>query len=134
MAHKAWWMDHTDFSAVTPLLHKYGEAALLLVLLALLVPLPLCRCQCVTVRDMVAGVDLFLAGHVHNYQRTLPYLGDDVDMQADSGHYVNPKYMTTLIVGSPGALDMCAAAAGGCASDGLNAQAAGSTLISLKLQ
>ncbi|EDV27083.1 uncharacterized protein TRIADDRAFT_54665 [Trichoplax adhaerens] len=41
LAHKAWWMDRTDFSKFSPLLHKYG-------------------------------VDLFICGHQHNYQRLYP--------------------------------------------------------------
>ncbi|EGD76697.1 hypothetical protein PTSG_08048 [Salpingoeca rosetta] len=60
-------------------------------------------------------VDLFLGGHVHIYQRFFPLLGltpglqyakpRDIDKAcaADDNHtYRNPKYMTTLIAGSPG--------------------------------
>lgn len=77
--HKGWYMTDTKFSAFDPILQKYG-------------------------------VDLYFAGHVHNYERFLPILGGsdpptDVDKtcaSSDNHVYTNPKYMTTIIVGSPG--------------------------------
>ena len=74
------------------------------------------------------GVDLFVCGHIHLYQRFLPLLGADapkfmgkprkVDREttqrcvdlgitgvADSHYYCDPKFMTSLVVGSPGCHD-----------------------------
>lgn len=61
------------------------------------------------------GVDLYLAGHVHVYQRFLPVRGpaqpdflskpQDVDYDSvsdDQRTYTNPKYMPTIVVASPG--------------------------------
>jgi acid phosphatase type 7 len=57
------------------------------------------------------GVDLYITGHVHNYQRWLPmrvsnpFVPAEVDSEcvsADSHHYVNPKYMATIVAGSAG--------------------------------
>jgi len=61
------------------------------------------------------GVDLYMTGHVHIYQRFLPVLGPDnlkfmqpprdVDRAcvSEDGHtYTNPKYMPTVVVASPG--------------------------------
>jgi predicted MPP superfamily phosphohydrolase len=47
------------------------------------------------------GVDLFLCGHVHNYERFYPQHHGKVDSQ-EKHHYTNPKYMTTIVAGSPG--------------------------------
>lgn len=91
--HKGWFMnvwdknEHhitTNFTGFDDLAHKYG-------------------------------VDLYLTGHVHLYQRFLPLKGPsvikrfappvDVDRHcvSDDGHvYKNPKYMTTIVAGSPG--------------------------------
>ena len=61
------------------------------------------------------GVDLYLTGHVHLYQRFLPMLGPatsrilepprkvDHDSVSVDGHsYINPRFMPTIVVGSPG--------------------------------
>merc|ERR1712224_685371 len=61
------------------------------------------------------GVDLYLSGHVHLYQRFYPMNAPDtmrfgaqprdVDMESvsDDGHtYTNPMWYPTLIVASPG--------------------------------
>lgn len=47
------------------------------------------------------GVDVFLCGHIHNYERFYPQHNSVVDVQSPN-FYKNPKYMTTIIVGSPG--------------------------------
>jgi 3',5'-cyclic AMP phosphodiesterase CpdA len=95
--HKAWYMDFepnkndplqqklvTNFTGFTDLSHRYG-------------------------------VDLYLAGHVHIYQRFFPLLGpkehkihakplalDTASVSKDQHTYTDPKYMTTIIAGSPG--------------------------------
>jgi len=95
MGHKAWYMSRweqigelekpqTNWPALEPLFCKYG-------------------------------VELYLSGHVHLYQRFYPLHGPesikvwtkpqdiDIDSVSDDGHtYSNPKWMTTLIVASPG--------------------------------
>jgi len=61
------------------------------------------------------GVDLYLTGHVHLYQRFLPLLGPsrcnalapprviDKDSVSEDGHtYLNPAQMATIVVASPG--------------------------------
>ena len=61
------------------------------------------------------GVELYLSGHVHLYQRFYPLQGPesikvwtkpqniDIDSVSEDGHtYTNPQWMTTLIVASPG--------------------------------
>jgi predicted phosphodiesterase len=61
------------------------------------------------------GVDLYLTGHVHIYQRFLPLLGPsslrllapprdvDYDCASEDGHtYEDPRYMPTIVVASPG--------------------------------
>ena len=57
------------------------------------------------------GVDLYITGHVHNYQRFFPmrtgasFIPSDVDTQCASadGHvYTDPKYMPTIVAGSTG--------------------------------
>lgn len=61
------------------------------------------------------GVDLYLSGHVHIYQRFYPLLGpkehaphakpvavDKVSVSKDGHTYTNPQYMTTIVAGSPG--------------------------------
>jgi predicted phosphodiesterase len=70
-AHKASWMENTNFSEILPLLHSHG-------------------------------VDILLAGHVHNYARLLPFHGKVVDEQVDKKKYVNAKYLTQIVTGSPG--------------------------------
>ncbi|XP_031574017.1 acid phosphatase type 7-like [Actinia tenebrosa] len=71
LAHKSDFMDHTNFTYFSPLLHKYG-------------------------------VDIHLCGHSHNYQRYFPYFKREIDRQSDKNVYKNPKYMTTVVVGSAG--------------------------------
>ena len=98
MGHKAWYMStwnnvgwkkedglpQTNWTAFEPLFCKYG-------------------------------VELYLSGHVHLYQRFFPLHGPnslmlwakpqavDHDSVSDDTHiYKNPKWMTTLIVASPG--------------------------------
>ena len=98
MGHKAWYMSNwgnigfsnkdqlplTNWTAFEPLFCKYG-------------------------------VELYLSGHVHLYQRFFPLHGPnsmemwakpqavDHNSVSDNTHtYKNPKWMTTLIVASPG--------------------------------
>jgi len=47
------------------------------------------------------GVDLYLCGHQHNYQRLYPSYGKQVQKMS-SNIYVDPKYMVTIVSGSPG--------------------------------
>lgn len=50
------------------------------------------------------GVDLYQCGHVHNYLRFYPEYNGAVDKACASvpGVYQDPKYMITLVAGSPG--------------------------------
>jgi hypothetical protein len=61
------------------------------------------------------GVDLYLTGHVHIYQRFMPLLGPDnlrfmapprdvdrTSVSSDTHTYRNPKYMPTIVVAAPG--------------------------------
>jgi hypothetical protein len=50
------------------------------------------------------GVDLYICGHQHNYQRLLPQRANVVEecYNADHSVYKDCKDMTTLVVGSPG--------------------------------
>eukprot|EP01120_Amphizonella_sp_Union-15-10_P004892 TRINITY_DN1565_c0_g1_i1.p1 TRINITY_DN1565_c0_g1~~TRINITY_DN1565_c0_g1_i1.p1 ORF type:complete len:413 (+),score=52.36 TRINITY_DN1565_c0_g1_i1:61-1299(+) len=48
------------------------------------------------------GVDIYLSGHEHNYQRTYPFHKSHVDLQNNVNYYVNPLYMFTLVSGSAG--------------------------------
>lgn len=57
------------------------------------------------------GVDLYITGHVHNYQRWLPmrvsdrFVPTEVDSDcavADKHRYINPKYMSSIVAGSAG--------------------------------
>jgi hypothetical protein len=96
-AHKAFYMQPgTNFSAIDDLAHKYG-------------------------------VDLHIGGHVHIYQRFFPLrsspYGQDAsrpnNKPADWDHacatelpggmgsvYTNPKYMTQIVAGSPGDIEI----------------------------
>jgi alkaline phosphatase D len=48
-------------------------------------------------------VDLVLAGHLHNYERSLPVYNNQVDSSGVRDNtYINPKYPTYLICGSGG--------------------------------
>lgn len=48
-------------------------------------------------------VDLVLAGHLHNYERSLPVYNNQVDtIGVRDNLYINPKYPTYLICGSGG--------------------------------
>jgi len=61
-----------------------------------------------------AGVDVMLTGHQHNYQRFLPSFSPDGvttswDLeQASNATYVDPLYMVTVVVGSPGCTEKIA--------------------------
>jgi len=80
--HKAWWMDKTNYTGFEDLAHRYG-------------------------------VDLFFCGHVHNYERNYPQHNGDVDTTCVHGDsYVNPKYMTSIVVGSPGCKEKVSAIEG----------------------
>lgn len=48
------------------------------------------------------GVDLYLCGHQHNYQRFYPYFKDSIDVPSNKNMYIDPKYMSSIVVGSPG--------------------------------
>jgi len=76
------------------------------------------------------GVDLYLTGHVHLYQRFLPLRGSaDIRRFAPPSHvdrdcasrdkhvYYNPKHMTTIVAGSPGDKEL--SFVGECAAMGL---------------
>eukprot|EP01121_Diplochlamys_sp_Union-15-3_P007165 TRINITY_DN17_c0_g1_i1.p1 TRINITY_DN17_c0_g1~~TRINITY_DN17_c0_g1_i1.p1 ORF type:complete len:412 (+),score=65.24 TRINITY_DN17_c0_g1_i1:155-1390(+) len=54
------------------------------------------------------GVDVYLSGHVHNYERFYPYYNGNIDRQSDINTFVNPKYMVTIVVGSPGNKELIA--------------------------
>lgn len=72
--HKGYYMDKTNYTGFEELAHRYG-------------------------------VDLYLCGHVHNYQRLLPVYKGEVDSSCSNAAgnvYTNPKYMVTMVVGSPG--------------------------------
>lgn len=51
------------------------------------------------------GVDLYLCGHVHNYQRFFPHHKKKVDKQP-TNFYTNPQYMVTIVIGSPGCREL----------------------------
>jgi len=63
-----------------------------------------------------AGVDVLFCGHVHYYNRYLPYnpITKDTDTQcasADLSTYTNPRHMVTIVSGAPGDIegdDSCA--------------------------
>ena len=51
------------------------------------------------------AVDLYFAGHQHNYQRTLPYYINSTEtscVSSDKVTYTDCSLMTSIIVGSPG--------------------------------
>jgi hypothetical protein len=48
------------------------------------------------------GVDILLAGHVHNYARVYPFHGQAVDTQPQKQTWTNAKYLTQIVTGSPG--------------------------------
>jgi len=54
-----------------------------------------------------AKVDILFCGHVHYYNRYLPYdvVTNDIDMASvsqDGSTYTNPKYMTIIVTGASG--------------------------------
>lgn len=49
-----------------------------------------------------AGVDLYICGHQHNYQRLFPGLQKKVQEYDNPNHIVDPKYWMQIVVGSPG--------------------------------
>lgn len=60
------------------------------------------------------GIDLFICGHEHIYERLYPVYKNIVDKQ-NINTYINPKYTTHIITGSPGCqegLDIFNATAG----------------------
>jgi len=48
-----------------------------------------------------AGVDLYISGHEHSYERTFPVYQGLIDVQANNT-YTNPKYPAHIITGSAG--------------------------------
>ncbi len=48
------------------------------------------------------GVDLYICGHQHNYQRLFPGFKKDVQEYDDPNRFVNPKFWVQMVVGSPG--------------------------------
>jgi hypothetical protein len=57
-----------------------------------------------------AKVDLLFCGHVHYYNRYMPYdsVTGDVDtasVSADGATYTNPKYMTVIVTGASGDIE-----------------------------
>ncbi len=48
-----------------------------------------------------AGVDLFIAGHTHMYQRTFPVFNSTTQAH----NYTNPRGMVTLVAGAAGSVE-----------------------------
>jgi len=53
------------------------------------------------------GVDVSFVGHVHFYDRRIPYdsvtgQSDNASVSADGSTYTNPKYMVTIVTGASG--------------------------------
>ena len=56
-------------------------------------------------RDVLyqGGVDLYICGHQHNYQRLFPgYRSKKVEVYDDPSVYTDPKHWAQIVVGSPG--------------------------------
>jgi hypothetical protein len=64
------------------------------------------------------GVDLYFVGHLHQYTRYIPAWGvqqktDTACVSPDLGTYLDPKYLVTIISGSPGNQEIQPADCGG---------------------
>jgi hypothetical protein len=54
--------------------------------------------------EMFTDIDLVIAGHVHNYERTLPVYKHIINEQAvdNNGYYINPRAPAYIVCGSAG--------------------------------